>query len=688
MATRKIDLEIALQGEREFNQQMKSINSGLSVLRSDMQLCSAEFKDNASSVEALTRQSEIWEKQVDQQKEKVNALTQFVDKQKEKFGENSAQVDKYSKELNKAQAELLSMERAQRQTNQALDSAKNSYGSYKAEVSQSDSALSLLQSRLNLVNEQLKHNADNEDLAAKKAEILKRAYEESREKVDALSDELNAMNEVTGGATEETDKLEKELNDARVAMIKAKAAMDEYNESQQKTEAENEKYKTQLDRLKEKLGEIKQKLSEKAAAFKEAAMQVPGLSDALQVLGPVLTTTAKGFAAVTTAAAAFGAGAVAITGVALATGVKTLTTWANEAAESAKAAAEAGETLDWTQQQWLAYSNSLDIFTAKATSAKSAIATILLPALQDFTTVGADILNDFTAEMEQAAGNPEMMGQVIAEYITVAAQEIQNQLPQLLNLARDLLSGLEQGFEENGDQLEAAVSEIISMFVDFVVDCAPMIGEAAAEIITFLAEALIDNAPEIIEAGVELMINLLQGLIEGLPEILAKIPGMLGEILMTILSAVPQFLVAGANLMTALWEGIKSVINQIGSWISETVSGWANSISNFMGNGSGSIVSNVQSRYSGFATGLTNVPYDDFPALLHKGEAVLTASQAREWRAGEGTHSGSSASFTVPIKFEISNDIDGMTLSRKLYSYNLTVDNIHGTKLTKTGSTN
>lgn len=37
----------------------------------------------------------------------------------------------------------------------------------------------------------------------------------------------------------------------------------------------------------------------------------------------------------------------------------------------------------------------------------------------------------------------------------------------------------------------------------------------------------------------------------------------------------------------------------------------------------------------GFATGLDYVPYNDFPARLHEGEAVLTKAQAAAWRGGD-----------------------------------------------------
>lgn len=47
--------------------------------------------------------------------------------------------------------------------------------------------------------------------------------------------------------------------------------------------------------------------------------------------------------------------------------------------------------------------------------------------------------------------------------------------------------------------------------------------------------------------------------------------------------------------------------------------------------------------HASFAKGAWDIPYDDFPALLHKNEMVLTASQARQYREGKSNLSDVSA---------------------------------------------
>lgn len=56
-----------------------------------------------------------------------------------------------------------------------------------------------------------------------------------------------------------------------------------------------------------------------------------------------------------------------------------------------------------------------------------------------------------------------------------------------------------------------------------------------------------------------------------------------------------------------------------------------------------------------FAIGLDYVPADDFPALLHEGEAVLTKAEATEWRRGETTGSVDMGGLTTAITSAISS---------------------------------
>ena len=65
----------------------------------------------------------------------------------------------------------------------------------------------------------------------------------------------------------------------------------------------------------------------------------------------------------------------------------------------------------------------------------------------------------------------------------------------------------------------------------------------------------------------------------------------------------------------------------------------------------------------GFAKGLNYVPYDNFPALLHRGEQVLTASQARDNRRGSGVDM---AGIMQGIVAAIREGMDGATVESNL----------------------
>ena len=68
---------------------------------------------------------------------------------------------------------------------------------------------------------------------------------------------------------------------------------------------------------------------------------------------------------------------------------------------------------------------------------------------------------------------------------------------------------------------------------------------------------------------------------------------------------------------------------------------------------------------TGAAFGLNRVPYDDYPVLLHEGERVLTASQAREQDAGKAPVSGGQIVITGN-SFSVRDDTDIQKIAAEL----------------------
>lgn len=89
---------------------------------------------------------------------------------------------------------------------------------------------------------------------------------------------------------------------------------------------------------------------------------------------------------------------------------------------------------------------------------------------------------------------------------------------------------------------------------------------------------------------------------------------------------------SGAHIDTG---GLQSSINEAASAMSGLAAA-ASSVS-FAGLGGGTLGGGVgpAPTVGRFAKGAWEIPYDEYPAMLHRGEMVLTASQARKYRSGE-----------------------------------------------------
>ena len=121
MAQRVISTRIALDGEREFKDQMAGVNRELRNLGSEMKLAEEKFRGQEKSVEALTEKDRILRREIEQQQEKVRALSQAVVDASEAYGKTDRRTDDFRQSLNRAQADLIRMQRELRDTEKALD---------------------------------------------------------------------------------------------------------------------------------------------------------------------------------------------------------------------------------------------------------------------------------------------------------------------------------------------------------------------------------------------------------------------------------------------------------------------------------------------------------------------------------------------------------------------------------------
>lgn len=131
MAGPSINTKVKLDGEREYKTALSQIGTALKQLQSELDLSAERFRDNAESEQALREQGDILNRQILTQQEKIATLREVLQKAGETYGEADTHTMKWATDLNKAEAELLKMERSleeNRAAYQRADMAAAGYG--------------------------------------------------------------------------------------------------------------------------------------------------------------------------------------------------------------------------------------------------------------------------------------------------------------------------------------------------------------------------------------------------------------------------------------------------------------------------------------------------------------------------------------------------------------------------------
>ncbi len=184
-------------------------------------------------------------------------------------------------------------------------------------------------------------------------------------------------------------------------------------------------------------------------------------------------------------------------------------------------------------------------------------------ALQLVLTLVQGIINNLPAIIEAAI-----------QMIVTLALGIAEALPELIPSIVEAILLIVQVLLDNMDKILEAAFAIIKGLAEGLLNALPELIAALPQIITSIINFITNNLPAIISMGIQLTVQLAAGLIKAIPQLVASLPQIISALVLGLGKAVGAVFEIGKNIVTGLWDGIKSM----GTWISDKVSGFFSGI--------------------------------------------------------------------------------------------------------------
>lgn len=195
----------------------------------------------------------------------------------------------------------------------------------------------------------------------------------------------------------------------------------------------------------------------------------------------------------------------------------------------------------------------------------------------------------------------QFMGNLISTVFSGAVTIVSGIFQTLIGVGQSVANGIGMAFQFMGSLISTAVSTAVS-FVSGLFNNLLSIGQTIA-------------------SGISTAFSTLSGFIRSaLGGAINAVIGMFNRLRGGAISAI--------NGIKSAWQGLKNLL-----------SAPINAVVN-IGKGIGGAIKGAVGKVTGHADGLYNVPYDEYPAMLHKGEMVVTAEGSNQLRAMGATENG------------------------------------------------
>lgn len=271
-----------------------------------------------------------------------------------------------------------------------------------------------------------------------------------------------------------------------------------------------------------------------------------------------------------------------------------------------------------------------------------------------------------TAE-ERAAKASELFGDSVAYKMTPLLNASAEDMAAMAQEAHDLGAVMSEDAVQSGAAMGDMFSKVEQTIQGLKTSLLTELMPYAMEILQWVVDELptiVRTVKKVMDALMPIIKPILNGimsLIKGFTALLdGDVHGFVDGLLKFLGGLGQAFLNIGKSIFGFLWDGLVSVWNSIANWVSDKVN-WLIDKLAFWRKGSDEMNGNAH------AGGLPYVPYDNYPALLHRGESVMTAADSQgllEAVKQIAQNSNGGGTFNITVQSVLDGRVIGESVTR------------------------